>query len=80
MGAVRRLIGIGLAATAVAAAGLMPGLPASAAQVAGPAANGTYLAPGDSLAFGFVPAEAAMPPPDHGSANFFVGYPEDPDP
>ena len=46
MGAVRRLIGIGLAATAVAAAGLMPGLPASAAQVAGPAANGTYLARG----------------------------------
>ena len=73
MGAVRRLIGIGLAAAAVVAAGLMPGLPASAA----PAVNGTYLALGDSLAFGFVPAEAAVPPPDHANANFFVGDPED---
>jgi hypothetical protein len=40
-GGVRRLIGIGLAGTAmVAAASLMPALPASAAPVTGPAANG----------------------------------------
>jgi hypothetical protein len=48
-GGVRRLIGIGLAGTAMlAAASLMPALPASAAPVTGPAANGTYLAKGDS--------------------------------
>ena len=74
MGGVRRLIGIGLAATAmVAAASLMPALPASAS---GPAANGTYLALGDSVAFGYVPPEA-VPAPNYRSANSFVGYPED---
>jgi lysophospholipase L1-like esterase len=73
MGGVRRLIGIGLAATAmVAAASLIPALPASAS---GPAANGTYLALGDSVAFGYVPPEAT-PPPNYRSANSFVGYPE----
>jgi lysophospholipase L1-like esterase len=69
----RHLIGIGLAAAAVVAAGLMPALPASAA---GPAANGTYLALGDSVAFGYVPPEA-VPAPNYRSANSFVGYPED---
>ena len=74
MGGVRRLIGIGLAGTAmVAAASLMPALPASAA---GPAANGTYLALGDSVAFGFRPP-ASVPTPNYRSANSFVGYPED---
>jgi lysophospholipase L1-like esterase len=68
---------MGLAAVAVVAAGVMPGLPASAAPAAGPAATGTYLALGDSVAFGFVPAEAAVPPPAHPDASFFVGYPED---
>jgi hypothetical protein len=58
-GGVRRLIGIGLAGTAmVAAASLMPALPASAAPVTGPAANGTYLALGDSVAFGYVPPQS----------------------
>jgi lysophospholipase L1-like esterase len=74
MGSVRRLIGIGLAGTAmVATASLMPALPASAA---GPAANGTYLALGDSVAFGDVPPNA-VPAPNYRSANSFVGYPED---
>jgi hypothetical protein len=73
MGGNRRLIGIGLVAAAVVAAGLMPALPAAAA---GSAANGTYLALGDSVAFGYVPP-AAVPAPNYQSANSFVGYPED---
>lgn len=77
MAGMRHLIGIGVAAAAVvAAAGLMPALPASAAPAAGPAANGTYLALGDSVAFGFVPSDA-VPAPNYLSANSFVGYPED---
>jgi lysophospholipase L1-like esterase len=58
------------------AAGLMPALPASAAPVAAPAANGTYLALGDSVAFGYVPPQA-VPPPNYQSVHSFVGYPED---
>jgi lysophospholipase L1-like esterase len=58
------------------AAGLGPVLPASAGSVTGPAANGTYLALGDSVAFGFVPPQA-VPPPNYRSAHSFVGYPED---
>jgi lysophospholipase L1-like esterase len=60
----------------VAAASVMPALPASAAPAAGPAANGTYLALGDSVAFGYVPPQAT-PPPNYRSANSFIGYPED---
>ncbi len=58
------------------AAGLMPTLPAWAGSVTGPAANGTYLALGDSVAFGYVPAQA-VPPPNYRDAHSFVGYPED---
>jgi len=58
------------------AAGIMPTLPAWAGSVTGPAANGTYLALGDSVAFGFVPPQA-VPPPNYRSAHSFVGYPED---
>ena len=76
-GGVRRLIGIGLAGTAMlAAASVMPALPASAAPVTGPAANGTYLALGDSVAFGYVPPQA-VPAPNYRDARSFVGYPED---
>ncbi len=66
------------AATAVLglAAGLMSVLPASATPVTGPAANGTYLALGDSVAFGYVPPQA-VPPPNYRDAHSFVGYPED---
>jgi len=74
---VRRLIGIGLAGTAmVAAASLMPALPASAAPVNGPGAHGTYLALGDSVAFGYVPPQA-VPAPNYSDPRSFVGYPED---
>jgi lysophospholipase L1-like esterase len=58
------------------AAGLTSAVPASAGSVTGPAANGTYLALGDSVAFGYVPPEA-VPPPNYRSAHSFVGYPED---
>jgi lysophospholipase L1-like esterase len=58
------------------AAGLLPAVPASAGSVTGPAANGTYLALGDSVAFGFVPAQA-VPPPNYQDAHSFAGYPED---
>ena len=58
------------------AAGLMPAVSASAGSVTGPAANGTYLALGDSVAFGYVPPDA-VPPPNYRSAHSFVGYPED---
>jgi lysophospholipase L1-like esterase len=72
-GLIRRAAVVVLGLAAVVAAGLMPALPASAA---GPAANGTYLALGDSVAFGYVPPEA-VPAPNYRSANSFVGYPED---
>jgi len=58
------------------AAGIMPALPAWAGSVTGPAANGTYLALGDSVAFGYVPPQA-VPAPNYRSAHSFVGYPED---
>ncbi|HEY7265233.1 MAG TPA: SGNH/GDSL hydrolase family protein [Trebonia sp.] len=57
-------------------AGLMSATPASAGSVTGPAANGTYLALGDSVAFGYVPPQA-VPPPNYLDPHSFVGYPED---
>jgi lysophospholipase L1-like esterase len=65
-----------VAGIAVGMAGIVPGLPAWAGSVTGPAANGTYLALGDSVAFGYVPPQA-VPPPNYRSAHSFVGYPED---
>jgi lysophospholipase L1-like esterase len=74
---VRRLIGIGLAGTAmVAAVSLIPALPAAAAPLNGAGGNGTYLALGDSVAFGYVPPDA-VPAPDYLDPSSFVGYPED---
>jgi lysophospholipase L1-like esterase len=48
---------------------------ASADPVDGSDANGTYLALGDSVAFGYVPA-AAVPAPNYLDAHSFIGYPE----
>jgi lysophospholipase L1-like esterase len=77
MGVIRRLIGIGLAGTAiVAAASVLPALPASAAPAGGSYGYGTYLALGDSVAFGYVPSDAT-PPPNYFDPRSFVGYPED---
>jgi lysophospholipase L1-like esterase len=79
-GAVRGLTGLGLAAAAVAAAGCgtpaRPALPAPAAPAAGPAAKGTYLALGDSVAFGFVPPDL-VPAPNYARPNSLVSYPKD---
>ena len=74
---VRRLIGIGLAGTAmVTAVSLIPALPAAAAPLHGAAGHGTYLALGDSVAFGYVPPNA-VPAPNYLDPSSFVGYPED---
>jgi lysophospholipase L1-like esterase len=48
---------------------------ASADPINGSDANGTYLALGDSVAFGYVPPEA-VPAPNYHNAHSFVGYPE----
>jgi lysophospholipase L1-like esterase len=50
--------------------------PAAAAPVTGTDRNGSYLALGDSVAFGYVPPDA-VPAPDYYDARSFVGYPED---
>jgi lysophospholipase L1-like esterase len=47
----------------------------SADPVTGSDANGTYLALGDSVAFGYVPPDA-VPAPKYRDAHSFVGYPE----
>jgi lysophospholipase L1-like esterase len=74
---VRRLIGIGLAGSAmVAAVSLIPALPAAAAPLNEEGGHGTYLALGDSVAFGYVPPEA-VPAPNYFDPSSFVGYPED---
>lgn len=77
MNGVRRLIGIGLAGSAMVAAVIfVPTLSAAAAPLNGSAGTGTYLALGDSVAFGYVPPQA-VPAPDYFDASSFVGYPED---
>src|SRR5215831_9406472 len=48
---------------------------ALADPVTGSDANGTYLALGDSVAFGYVPPQA-VPAPNYQVAHSFVGYPE----
>src|SRR6201987_4754558 len=73
---VRRLIGIGLAGSAmVAAVSLIPAFPAAAAPLGEAGGNGTYLALGDSVAFGYVPPNA-VPAPNYFDPRSFVGYPE----
>jgi len=42
----------------------------------GEGGNGTYLALGDSVAFGYVPS-AALPPPDYSNASNFTSYAND---
>jgi lysophospholipase L1-like esterase len=71
-----RVARIGATAAALLAAGVLPAARASATPVTGSAANGTYLALGDSVAFAFVPSQA-VPPPNYLDARSFVGYPED---
>jgi lysophospholipase L1-like esterase len=73
---IRRAAVVVLGLAVGGAAGLISAFPASAAPASGPASNGTYLALGDSVAFGYVPPQA-VPAPNYRSANSFVGYPED---
>lgn len=79
--AVPRAVRLALGTGALVVATLMPALPASAtAHSASPTAKstsmGTYLALGDSVAFGYRPS-GATPPPNYNDPSSFVGYPED---
>jgi lysophospholipase L1-like esterase len=65
---------LALAAALLLAATIAAGT-ASADPVNGSDANGTYLALGDSVAFGYVPGNA-VPAPNYLDAHSFVGYPE----
>jgi lysophospholipase L1-like esterase len=79
IGGFRRAAEIGMAGVAIITAALgvptMSGV-ASAAPATGAGPTGTYLALGDSVAFGYVPPEA-VPAPNYADASSFVAYPED---
>jgi lysophospholipase L1-like esterase len=64
-----------VAVVAVAVVAAIGAGASSADPVNGSDANGTYLALGDSVAFGYVPGEA-VPAPNYLDAHSFVGYPE----
>ncbi len=68
----RRLLALTAAVLVAAAVGAGA---ASADPVTGSNANGTYLALGDSVAFGYVPPNA-VPAPNYFDAHSFIGYPE----
>jgi lysophospholipase L1-like esterase len=70
----RRASAAGLLAAALVAAAATAGT-AAADPINGSDANGTYLALGDSVPFGYQPA-AAVPAPTYRIARSFVGYPE----
>jgi len=72
---VRRSLALAAAILAVAVVAAIGAGASSADPVNGSDANGTYLALGDSVAFGFVPGEA-VPAPKYLVAHSFVGYPE----
>lgn len=71
----RRLLALFAALAVVAATAIVGVGAASADPVNGSDANGTYLALGDSVAFGYVPP-GAVPAPNYLDAHSFVGYPE----
>jgi lysophospholipase L1-like esterase len=73
--AVRRLLALTAAAFVVAVIAAIGAAPTMADPVNGSDANGTYLALGDSVAFGYVPP-AAVPAPNYLDAHSFIGYPE----
>lgn len=68
----RRMLALTAAMIVVAVSGAGT---VSADPVTGSAANGTYLALGDSVAFGYVPPNA-VPAPKYLDAHSFIGYPE----
>jgi lysophospholipase L1-like esterase len=73
---IRRAAVVVLGLAVGVAVGLMSALPASATPATGSVSNGTYLALGDSVAFGYVPPQA-VPAPNYFDPRSFVGYPED---
>jgi lysophospholipase L1-like esterase len=73
--ATRRFVVLAVAVVVAALVAAVGAGTASADPVNGSDANGTYLALGDSVAFGYVPA-AAVPAPNYLDAHSFVGYPE----
>src|SRR6478735_11337874 len=70
---IRRLLALAAAMFFVAVVAAVGAGPTSANPVNGSDANGTYLALGDSVAFGYVPS-TALPPPNYLDAHSFVGY------
>jgi lysophospholipase L1-like esterase len=70
-----RVLALTAAVLVVAVTAAIGAGPASSDPVNGSDANGTYLALGDSVAFGYVPP-AAVPAPKYLDAHSFVGYPE----
>jgi lysophospholipase L1-like esterase len=71
----RRLVVLAATLLAVGLVAAISAATSFADPVNGSDANGTYLALGDSVAFGYVPAQA-VPAPDYLVAHAFVGYPE----
>jgi lysophospholipase L1-like esterase len=72
---VRRLLTLIATVFVVSVIAALGAGPISADPVNGSDANGTYLALGDSVAFGYVPP-SAVPAPKYRDAHSFVGYPE----
>jgi lysophospholipase L1-like esterase len=73
--ALRRLLALAAAVFVVGVIAAIGARGTSADPVNGSDANGTYLALGDSVAFGYVPPNA-VPSPNYEDAHSFVGYPE----
>jgi len=73
--AVRRLLTLIATVFVISVIAALGAAPTSADPVNGSDANGTYLALGDSVAFGYVPPNA-VPAPKYQDAHSFVGYPE----
>lgn len=71
----RRVLALTAAVIVVAVIAAIGAGTVSADPVTGSDANGTYLALGDSVAFGYVPPDA-VPAPNYAVAHSFVGYPE----
>jgi lysophospholipase L1-like esterase len=71
----RRVLALTAAVIVVAVIAALGAGTVSADPVTGSDANGTYLALGDSVAFGYVPPDA-VPAPNYVDAHSFVGYPE----
>jgi lysophospholipase L1-like esterase len=72
---VRRLLTLIATVFVVSVIAALGAGPTSADPVNGSDANGTYLALGDSVAFGYVPPNA-VPAPKYHDAHSFVAYPE----